>query len=650
MGRGWMAPTGRKRTGFFLAADLGVFVVAMYGAFLLRFDGRIPDGVPASEANYLGVIPVFLALAVVPKVVSNAAFRLYNVTWRFVGTRDILNVILATVVGSLAWGMGAYFLRGVIHVPPLPRSILALDFLITLMGVGGVRMAKRVYQVVTQSGRAQGQRRRVLVVGGGRAGEKLVREMTHSRVGGYWPVGVIDDNKNIQGTYLHGVRILGGRELIPTIVKDERVDTVIVAMPSAPGQVIREVVMAARAAGCPAVQILPGVTSLLEGRIVLQSVREVKVEDLLGREPVVLDIKAMGNLLYGRTVLVTGAAGSIGSELVRQIASFEPGRLVLLEKDETRLFGLELELRRTAPRVPAFPVVADVRDRERMRQVFITHQPQVVFHAAAYKHVPMMEAHPQEAVVTNILGTRVMAEVSAEQGVDIFVQISTDKAVNPTSVMGATKRVAEMVVRRLNETTATRFLAVRFGNVLGSRGSLIPILEEQIQRGGPITVTDPAMERYFMTVTEAVRLILKAASLGQGGEVFVLDMGQPVRIMDLAEALIRLSGLEPDVDVPIQFTGARPGEKLKEEILMAEEGLLTTQSEKIFVARLGNEPDPEALEQGVDLLIEAAGRGEPARIRALLQDTVKTYRPEPGAEGDELLAELLDAPPEGASG
>jgi FlaA1/EpsC-like NDP-sugar epimerase len=635
--RHWLAPTGAKRTLFFLLADLVAFTISIYGAFLLRFDGAVPG-------KYWDWIPLFLLLAVFPKAIANGAFRLYNLTWRFVSTRDIFNVVLATLIGTLAWGMEAYFVRGIWgQVPALPRSILVLDFVLTVILVGGVRMAKRVIQVVTQSGRAQQTRRRVLVVGGGRAGEKLLREMTHSRVTGYWPVGVIDDNRNIQNTYLHGVRIVGGRDLIPTMVKDERVDEVIVAMPSAPGQVIREVVMAARSAGCPSVRIVPGVAAMLEGRIVLSSVREVKVEDLLGRPPVELDIQAMGELLYGRTVLVTGAAGSIGSELARQIAFFEPGRLILLEKDETRLFGLELELRRAAPRVPAFPVPGDVRDRDRMRQVFKTFQPQVVFHAAAYKHVPMMEAHPQEAVWTNVIGTQVVAEVAAENGADIFVQISTDKAVNPTSVMGATKRVAEMVIRRLNETSATRFVAVRFGNVLGSRGSLIPILEEQIQRGGPITVTDPAMERYFMTVTESVRLILKAASLGGGGEVFVLDMGDPVRIMDLAEALIRLSGLEPDVDVPIQFTGVRPGEKLKEEILMAEEGTDSTVFEKIHVARLGTEPDPENLARGVAQLEQAAVTGDAARIRALLQDTVTTYHPAPGVAGsDEALAELLE--------
>jgi FlaA1/EpsC-like NDP-sugar epimerase len=638
--RGLLTPTGPKRAAFFLAADLAVFAISMYGAFLLRFES-FADVPP----RYWQAIPLFLLLAVIPKTVANASFRLYNLTWRFVSMRDFLNVVLACVVGSLAFGTAAYLLRDVIHVPPLPRSILALDFAITLIGVGGIRMAKRIYQVITQTGRARDGHRRVLVVGGGRAGEKLLREIGGSRVQGYWPVGVIDDNRNIQGSYLHGVRILGGRHLIPSVVKDEQVDEVIVAMPSAPGQVIREVVTAARTAGCSTVKIVPGVAAMLEGRIVLSSVREVNVEDLLGRPPVDLDLRAMGGLLYGRAVLITGAAGSIGAELARQIILFEPGKLILVEKDETRLFGLELELRRLAPRASTFSVVSDVRDRARMSQVFRTFQPQVVFHAAAYKHVPMMEAHPQEAVYANVLGTKVLAEVAALEGTDIFVLISTDKAVNPTSVMGATKRVAEMVVRRLNETTGTRFVAVRFGNVLGSRGSLIPILEDQIQRGGPITVTDPAMERYFMTGTEAVRLILKAASLGSGGEVFVLDMGAPVRVVELAEALIRLSGLEPDVDVPIQFTGRRPGEKLKEEILLAEEGTVATGEDKIFVALLGKEPDPVALDQGVELLAEAAGAGDAARIRALLQETVSTYRPAPGAAGDEMLAELLDTPP-----
>jgi FlaA1/EpsC-like NDP-sugar epimerase len=319
--------------------------------------------------------------------------------------------------------------------------------------------------------------------------------------------------------------------------------------------------------------------------------------------------------------------------------------MVVLDQNESNLFALELELRRQAPGLRVFAEIADVRDRERMRQVFATYRPQSVFHAAAYKHVPMMEAHPQEAVLTNVLGTTITAEIASEAGAESFVLISTDKAVNPTSVMGATKRAAEMVVRRLNETSATRFVTVRFGNVLGSRGSVVPILEDQIRRGGPITVTHPDMERYFMTVPESVRLILKAASFGTGGEVFVLDMGDPVRIVDLAEALIRLSGFEPDVDVPIQFTGIRPGEKLREEILLAEEGIDSTKVEQIHRARLGTEPDPSALEHAVVHLNEAALQGDPARIRALLQDLVVTYHPGPTGESDEMFAEFLEVAP-----
>jgi FlaA1/EpsC-like NDP-sugar epimerase len=628
-----LAPTGSKRTLFFLAGDLLIFAASLWGSFLIRFDGAVPH-------EYWRAIPIFYMIAIGPKVVSNAAFRLYHLTWRFVSTRDIVQVFLATVVGSTAFGTAAFFLHDSLHVKYLPRSILVLDFVMSTVGVAVLRMAKRIYQVVTLGDREMG--RRVLIVGGGRAGEKLLREIRHDRVSGYRPVGVIDDSPLKHGTYLHGVRVLGARGLIPRVVKDERVDEVIVAMPSAPGPVIREVVVAARQAGVPSVRILPGVAAILEGRVTLASVRDVKVEDLLKRPVAEIDMTTVGEYLYGRTVLITGAAGSIGAELAAQIARVEPGRLVLLEKDETRLFGLEIDLRRSAPRVPVFPVVGDVRDRDRMRQVFRTYQPQVVFHAAAYKHVPMMEAHPQEAVTVNVLGTKILAEVAGEAGCEIFVLISTDKAVNPTSVMGATKRAAEMVVRRMNETSATRYVAVRFGNVLGSRGSLIPLLEEQIRRGGPITVTDPGMERYFMTIPEAVRLILKASTLGSGGEVFVLDMGEPVLVVDLVEALIRLSGLEPDVDVPIQFTGIRPGEKLKEEILLAEEGTEATSVDKIFAANLGFEPDPDALDRGVGLLAAAAADGDPGRIRALLQDLVATYRPVPGGESDEPLAELLE--------
>src|SRR6266545_2687188 len=504
-----LTPTGSKRTLFFLTGDLLVFAGSLLVSFLIRFDAQVPD-------VYWAAIPAYFLIAVVPKVVSNAAFRLYHLTWRFVSTREIIQVFLATLVGSAVFGTAAFLLRDAFRIRSLPRSILVLDFVMSFFGVAGLRMAKRIYQVVTLGGRADG--RRVLVVGGGRAGERLLRELRHDRESGYRPVGVVDDSAIKHGTYLHGVRVLGGRSVIPRVVKDERVDEVIVAMPSAPGPVIREVVVLARQAGVPSVRILPGVAAMLEGRVTLASVRDVQVEDLLKRPAVEIDMTSVGEYLYGRTVLITGAAGSIGAELTRQIARVEPGRLLLLEKDETRLFGLEIDLRRVAPRVPVFPIVGDVRDRARMHQVFLTYQPQVVFHAAAYKHVPMMEAHPQEAVTVNILGTKVTAEVAAEAGVEMFVLISTDKAVNPTSVMGATKRVAEMLVRRLNEAGATRFVAVRFGNVLGSRGSLIPLLEEQIRRGGPMTVTDPAMERYFMTIPEAVRLLLKASTLGTGGE------------------------------------------------------------------------------------------------------------------------------------
>jgi FlaA1/EpsC-like NDP-sugar epimerase len=640
----WLAPTGLKRILFFVAADLVVVAVAMLIAFELRFDGRIPQ-------RYWHSLPIYILLAIGPIVFSNSMFRLYNITWRFVGARDVVNVCTATFVGTAVWGLATFLLQDTMRgtnaeYAPLPRSILALFFVLALVGVGGVRMLKRLLQVSASRGRTD--EKRLLVVGGARTGERLIYEMLNDRVRGYRVVGVIDDDPNKAGTYLHGIRILGGRDILERTIRDERIDEVLVAMPGAPGAVVRQVVVSARSAGAPVIRILPSMTDVLQGRIGLSNVRDVQVEDLLNRAPVKLDMGPVSDFLFGRTVLVTGAAGSIGSELARQIASFAPGRMVVLDQNESNLFALELELRRLAPGLPAFAEIADVRDRERMRQIFRTYRPQAVFHAAAYKHVPMMEAHPQEAVLTNVLGTTIVAEVASEAGAESFVLISTDKAVNPTSVMGATKRAAEMVVRRLNETSATRFVAVRFGNVLGSRGSVVPILEDQIRRGGPITVTHPDMQRYFMTVPESVRLILKAASFGTGGEVLVLDMGEPVRIVDLAEALIRLSGFEPDVDVPIQFTGIRPGEKLREEILMAEEGTDSTKVEQIYRARLGTEPDPAALEHAVALLHEAALQGDPARIRALLQDLVSTYHPGPGGESDEMFAEFLEVAPAGA--
>ena len=642
--RRWLEPTGPKRILFFVLADLAVVTVAMVIAFELRFDGRVPQ-------RYWHSVPIYVLLAIGPIVFSNSMFRLYNITWRFVGARDVVNVFTATFVGTATWGLLTFLLQDTMEgtnaaYAPLPRSILILFFVLTLVGVGGVRMLKRLLQVSTTRGRTD--EKRLLVVGGARTGERLIHEMLNDRVRGYRVVGVIDDDPNKAGTFLHGVRVLGGRDILQRTIEEERIDEVLVAMPGAAGAVVREVVVAARAAGAPVIRILPSMTDVLSGRIGLSNVRDVQVEDLLNRAPVKLDMRPVSEFLYGRTVLVTGAAGSIGSELTRQIAGYAPGRMVVLDQNESNLFALELELRRLAPAVAIFAEIADVRDRDRMRQICTTYRPQAVFHAAAYKHVPMMEAHPQEAVLTNIVGTKVIAEVAAESGAEAFVLISTDKAVNPTSVMGATKRAAEMVVRRLNETSATRFLAVRFGNVLGSRGSVVPILEDQIREGGPITVTHPDMERFFMTVPESVRLILKAASFGTGGEVFVLDMGEPVRIVDLAEALIRLSGFEPDVDVPIQFTGIRPGEKLREEILMAEEGTDHTKVEEIYVARLGTEPDPHALERAVAQLAEAANHGDQARIRALLQDLVLTFHPGPGAQSDEMFAQFLEPTPSSA--
>jgi FlaA1/EpsC-like NDP-sugar epimerase len=420
----------------------------------------------------------------------------------------------------------------------------------------------------------------------------VVRELHNHPSLGFEPVGFVDDDPRKKGLYLLDVPILGDRHDIPRLVKELRVDEIIIAMPSVPGRVVRELVEIAKTTGAR-LKTVPGIYELINGRVSVNQIREVQVEDLLGREPVQLDLEEIASYLTGRVVLVTGAGGSIGSELCRQIARFRPACLVMLDHSENNLFEIESELLERCRGVDAPAELADVRDQAKVEQIFEKYRPQVVFHAAAHKHVPMMERCPEQAVANNVLGTYITAGTALRFQSEIFVLVSTDKAVRPRSVMGATKRAAELVIQYLNEKSRqgnlrTRFAAVRFGNVLGSRGSVIPIFKRQIARGGPVTVTHPEMVRYFMTIPEAVQLIIQAGALARGGEIFVLDMGEPVKILDLARDLIRLSGLVPDRDIEIKITGIRPGEKLKEELFTPQEERTATKNSRIFIARNGD--------------------------------------------------------------
>jgi FlaA1/EpsC-like NDP-sugar epimerase len=596
--------------------DALLLALALYLAFLIRFEGKIP----LAHFSNLGFI-IIVALAL--KLPVFYLFRLYRMSWAYVSFHELLDVFKAVTLSSVALGT-FFFLQGS-AVTILPRSVLMLDYLLTLFLIGGFRSAKRIYQGWRGGFYKEG--RRVLIVGAGDAGEQIARAMLSERRSQYFPVGLVDDDPAKQGITIHGVRVLGTRQEIPRFVQQHEVEELLIAMPSVSSKVIRETVEIGRRAGLKDIKILPGFHELVTGRVGLTDIRSLQLEDLLGREPVRLDMREIESYLKDKIVLVTGAAGSIGSELCRQIVKFNPQLLIALDQDESGLFAIHNELAQRSLNTKLSGVIADIRDTCKIEQIFEYYRPHVVFHAAAYKHVPLMEAHPDEAVKNNILGTLILAEAAQRTRVEKFVLISTDKAVNPTSVMGATKRVAEIILQAMNGQGPTKFVSVRFGNVLGSRGSVIPIFQEQIKRGGPVTITHEEMRRYFMVTSEAVLLVLQAGALGQGGEVFVLDMGEPVRIIDLAREMIRLSGYEPDRDIPIVFIGSRPGEKFFEELLTAEEGTVATKHEKIFVARTSAPSSPKQLWQQLHKLEKLAEQGAHDDIIRTLQELVPTYKP-----------------------
>lgn len=596
--------------------DALIIGLSLYLSFLIRFEGHIP----VASLRSLGML-VLIALAL--KLPIFYLLRLYRMSLAYVSFAELFDVFKAVTLGSIALGT-LFFLWGS-SVTTLPRSVLMLDYLITLFLIGGFRSAQRIYQGWRGGFSREG--RRVLIVGAGSAGEQIVRAMLQEQRSQYFPVGFVDDDPTKQGVTIHGVRVLGTRQEIPKIAQQQSIEELLIAMPSVSSKVIRETVELGRQAGLKSIKVLPGFHELVTGRVGLTDIREVQLEDLLGREPVRIDVREIEAYVKDKIVLVTGAAGSIGSELCRQIAKFSPRSVIALDQDESGLFVLDNALRERFSHLCVNSVIADIQDKTKIEQVFQHYHPQVVFHAAAYKHVPLMEAHPDEAVKNNIFGTVTVAEAAQRYGCEKFVLISTDKAVNPGSVMGATKRVAEMVLQSMNGQGATKFVSVRFGNVLGSRGSVIPIFQEQIKRGGPVTVTHEEMRRYFMVTSEAVLLVLQAGALGQGGEVFVLDMGDPVRIVDLAREMIRLSGYEPDKDIPIVLTGPRPGEKFFEELLTAEEGTVATKHDKIFMTRMSAPITLQVLIPHLQRLRELAHQGTRDEIIQALQAIVPTYKP-----------------------
>jgi FlaA1/EpsC-like NDP-sugar epimerase len=559
-----------------LVVDAGLAAAAWYLAFRLRFDPRVP---PYYQTLFNRTIWIVILIQLTVFVL----FGFYNRWWRYVSTRDMWGAARGVTVACLVSSVVVYFASPVEQVR-LPRSVAIMDWLLLLAFVAGARMLARTLMERPSARGLVARGKEVIVVGAGDAAQLIVKELLRSPALGYTPIGLVDDDPRKKNMRLHNVRVLGTTAELPRILGENRPDEVLIAIPSASGEVRQRVVDITLEAGVP-VKTLPGIYELISGDVDLAGqIRPVQVEDVLGREPVEVDLRAVASYLTDETVLVTGAGGSIGSELCRQIARIGCKRLILVEQGESALFEIERELVSERGFAPSVPVLADVGNRARMRRVFERYTPSVVFHAAAYKHVPLMEANPLESVRNNTLATRVIADVAVEFGAERFVLVSTDKAVNPKTVMGQSKALCEWIVEAYGARTdvATRFVAVRFGNVLGSSGSVIPIFRRQIERGGPVGVTHPEMTRFFMTIPEAVSLIVQAGSIGRSGQVFVLDMGEAVSILELARQMIRLSGKQPDREIAIEFVGVRPGEKLHEELWGVGEAVGSTPHPKIL--------------------------------------------------------------------
>jgi FlaA1/EpsC-like NDP-sugar epimerase len=611
-----------KRRAFFLACDILLITAAMFTSFWARFNGDIPE-------NYENIMPYYIGLALVIKLFYLAAFNLYDISWRYVGLEELVKAFKAVSLGSLTLGMIMFLLRTVnpFSGSLFPRSVLILDFMFSLFFIGSLRASKRLFlEGLKSTLKYEKNKKRLLIMGAGDAGEQIVREISRKKNSRYFPIGFVDDDKAKQGIHIHGVKVLGGRKDIPRLIQNENVEEVLIALPSAHSKEIKEIVELIRnTISVQSIKILPGIYDLMDNKVTLSDIKKVRLEDLLGRDPVRVDMSAIKKCIEGKRILVTGAAGSIGSELSRSILRFNPESLIALDIDETEAYLLMNKLKVLHSSI--IPVIGDVRDKTKLDSIIKKYNLGVIFHSAAYKHVPIQEYYPEEAVKTNIMGTKVLAELAVQYGVEKFVNISTDKAINPTSVMGATKRVGEQLLKVYNTKNKTQFISVRFGNVLGSRGSVIPLFKEQIERGGPVTVTHPEMKRYFMVTSEAVLLVLEASALGQGGEIFVLDMGEPVKIIDLAKEMIRLSGYETDKDIPIVYTQMRPGEKLFEELLSAEEGVERTKYKKIYKAKSQNEINTEKITSKVDQIINLGnGKGDREEIIGFLKELVPNYQ------------------------
>ena len=600
----------RSRYAIFIH-DLTMVPVAWFGAYWLRFNlEAIPQ---LFWTHAIAVFPIVLVL----QGVSFWYYGLYRGVWRFASIPDLIRISKAVTLGVLLSTISIAF---VTHLQNIPRSVFVLDGLLLLFFLSGPRF---LYRGLKDRHLYRVDSRNVLIIGAGQAGEMLARDLIRNAENAYRPIAFVDDDRTKLGKDVHGIPVVGGTDKIITAVRSHDIELILIAVTTASAGQMRRIIGACEASGVP-FRTLPRLDELMSGQVTIKQLRDVHIEDLLGRQSVSLDWAAINNEISGKSILVTGGGGSIGSELCRQIARLRPAQLVIFEQSEFNLYTIETELAREFPQLPLVGLLGDVTDAVAVESLFVKHAPQVVFHAAAYKHVPMLEHQSRAAVVNNVLGTRAVADAADRHGCEAFVLVSTDKAVNPSNIMGTTKRVAEIICQTLNRNSNTRFITVRFGNVLGSSGSVIPLFQKQIAAGGPVTVTHPEITRYFMTIPEAAQLILQASVLGGGGEIFVLDMGEPVKIAYLAEQLIRLSGKQPGEDIQITFTGLRPGEKLYEELFHPCEQLKATRHPKILLAG-SREYHAGALDEALTALAQAAAVSDETRLRDTLVQLVPEY-------------------------
>lgn len=565
----------RERQVLLILFDLlSVFLAGVIGLYIACNFNLIPDFYYIFFQKFL----VFSGLTLLIQFV----FGSYRSLWRYASVDELLRITLATIVNIAI----LYQLIGLLSLY-MPKSFYFAYGICLLMFTGGIRFAYRIgrrFKMMT--GISKGHQPKVLIVGAGKAGLMVLKELIENPTVNKKTVGFLDDDPIKQNMKVMGVKVIGDIASLTEIIEHYKIDEVVLAIPSASKQRISAIASSCIATGCK-VRMLPSIGEIIDGKVSMEKIRDVDIKDLLGRDEIQVDLFEISNYIHGKTVLITGGGGSIGSELCRQISKYQPGKLIILDNYENNAYDIQLELLRNYPHMKLEVIIASVREDFRINAIFDKHRPEVVFHAAAHKHVPLMERSPEEAIKNNVFGTLNVVKAADAYGAKRFVLISTDKAVNPTNIMGATKRVAEMIIQAYSRQSRTDFVAVRFGNVLGSNGSVIPVFKKQIERGGPITVTDPNIIRYFMTIPEAVQLVIQAGAMANGGEIFVLDMGEPVKILELAENLIKLSGFEPYKDIKIEFTGLRPGEKLYEELLMDSEGLLTTKNKRIFIGQPG---------------------------------------------------------------